>query len=227
MDVRDVTGGRRRRRRPLRRPSTSPIGSLNADWTYDINLDGSIRLARAARDAGVGRFVFASSCSMYGASGTDAALDESAPLNPLTAYAESKVAAEREILELSREGFSVVSMRNATVYGVSPRLRLDIVLNNLAGSAVTSGALSRLLSDGTAWRPMSSCPRSSARGGGDSGCSVGPDLGRGDQYRLRRAELRRDRARGCTRRRHVMPRRVRGRIVARSSVVQGRLLEVR
>jgi nucleoside-diphosphate-sugar epimerase len=133
--------------------SNDPIGSLNADWTYDINLDGSIRLARAARDAGVGRFVFASSCSMYGASGTDAALDESAPLNPLTAYAESKVAAEREILELARDGFSVVSMRNATVYGVSPRLRLDIVLNNLAGSAVTSGAI-RLLSDGTAWRPM-------------------------------------------------------------------------
>ena len=133
--------------------SNDPIGSLNESWTYDINLHGSVRLAQAAREAGVGRFVFASSCSMYGASGTNAALDEHAELRPLTAYAESKVAAESEILGLARDGFVVVSMRNATVYGVSPRLRLDIVLNNLAGSAVTSGTI-RLLSDGSAWRPL-------------------------------------------------------------------------
>lgn len=133
--------------------SNDPIGDLNASWTYDINLHGSVRLARAAKEAGVARFVFASSCSMYGASGTDALLDERAPLKPLTAYAESKVKAEEEILGLSDGSFSLVSMRNATVYGLSPRLRLDIVLNNLAGSAVTSGLI-RLLSDGSAWRPM-------------------------------------------------------------------------
>ena len=133
--------------------SNDPIGSLNEDWTYDINLHGSVRLAREARAAGVERFIFASSCSMYGASGTDEALDEHAPLHPLTAYAESKVTAEKEILELAEPGFVAVSMRNATVYGVSPRLRLDIVLNNLAGSAVTSGSI-RLLSDGSAWRPL-------------------------------------------------------------------------
>jgi nucleoside-diphosphate-sugar epimerase len=133
--------------------SNDPIGSLNEEWTYDINLHGSVRLARAAKQAGVGRFVFASSCSMYGASGTDELLDEEAPLKPLTAYAESKVRAEAEILELASVEFAVVSMRNATVYGVSPRLRLDIVLNNLAGSAVTAGKI-RLLSDGSSWRPM-------------------------------------------------------------------------
>jgi nucleoside-diphosphate-sugar epimerase len=133
--------------------SNDPIGSLNEDWTYQINRDASIRLARLARDAGVGRFVFASSCSMYGASGTDQLLDETAPLNPLTAYAVSKVEAERAILELSTDRFATVSMRNATVFGVSPRLRLDIVLNDLAGSAVTAGRI-RLLSDGSAWRPL-------------------------------------------------------------------------
>jgi len=133
--------------------SNDPLGDLNEDWTYDVNRDGTLALARAAREAGVRRFVFASSCSMYGASGTDEALDESAPFNPLTAYAASKVDAEAGLWELGDEDFAPTSMRNATVYGVSPRLRLDIVLNNLAAWAHTTGSI-RLLSDGSAWRPL-------------------------------------------------------------------------
>jgi nucleoside-diphosphate-sugar epimerase len=133
--------------------SNDPLGDLSPELTYDINLDGSIRLARAAREAGVRRFVFASSCSMYGASDAADVLDEHAPLRPLTAYAESKVRAEEALWELVDDGFCVVSMRNATVYGASPRLRLDIVLNNLAAWAQTTGSI-RLLSDGTSWRPL-------------------------------------------------------------------------
>jgi len=117
--------------------SNDPIGDLDPSLTEAVNLDGTLRLARAARDAGTRRFVFASSCSMYGASGTDDALDESAPLRPLTVYSD----------------FAPVSMRNATVFGASPRLRLDIVLNNLAASAHTTGRIT-LLSDGMAWRPL-------------------------------------------------------------------------
>src|SRR6185312_10293149 len=97
--------------------------------TYAINLDASISIARSAREAGVGRFVFASSCSMYGAASGDDLVTEDAPLRPLTPYAESKVRAEEAILDLATQDFSPVSMRNATAYGVSPRLRLDIVLN--------------------------------------------------------------------------------------------------
>ena len=133
--------------------SNDPLGDLNPDWTFQINFDGTVRVARAAREAGVSRFIFASSCSMYGASGTDDLLDESAPLQPLTAYAESKVRAEEGLAALGDDGFAIVSMRNATVYGVSPRLRLDIVLNNLAGWAHTTGRV-RLLSDGRSWRPL-------------------------------------------------------------------------
>jgi nucleoside-diphosphate-sugar epimerase len=133
--------------------SNDPLGDLNPSWTYDINLDGTVSLARAAKQAGVRRFVFASSCSMYGAAGTGAALGEEAPLRPLTPYAESKVQAESALSELAGDGFSPVSMRNATVYGVSPRLRLDVVLNNLVAWAHTTGAI-RLQSDGSAWRPL-------------------------------------------------------------------------
>jgi nucleoside-diphosphate-sugar epimerase len=133
--------------------SNDPLGDLNTAWTYDVNLEGTVSLARAAKQAGVGRFVFASSCSMYGASGTDAALDERAPLRPLTPYAESKVRAEERLQALAGDGFSPVAMRNATVYGVSPRLRLDVVLNNLVAWAHTTGAI-RLQSDGSAWRPL-------------------------------------------------------------------------
>jgi nucleoside-diphosphate-sugar epimerase len=133
--------------------SNDPLGDLDAGLTKHINGDGTLRVAQAAREAGVRRFIFASSCSMYGASGTDDALDEEAPLRPLTAYAESKVRAEEGLFALAGPDFVPVSMRNATVFGVSPRLRLDIVLNNLAAWAHTTGRI-RLLSDGTAWRPL-------------------------------------------------------------------------
>lgn len=133
--------------------SNDPLGDFDPELTYEINFRATIRLARMARDAGVRRFVFASSCSMYGASGSDALLDESAPLRPLTAYAESKVRSEEGLAELVTPDFAPVAMRNATVYGASPRLRLDIVLNNLAGWALTTGKV-RLLSAGTSWRPL-------------------------------------------------------------------------
>jgi len=133
--------------------SNDPLGDLEPRWTYDINRDGTVSLARVAKEAGVERFVFASSCSMYGAAAVDAPLDESAPLRPLTPYAESKVQAEARLRELAGDGFAPVSMRNATVYGSSPRLRLDIVLNNLVAWAHTTGAI-RLQSDGTPWRPL-------------------------------------------------------------------------
>ena len=121
--------------------SNDPLGDLDPGLTEDINRDGTLRLARAARDAGVRRFIFASSCSMYGASGTDDPLDESAPLHPLTAYAESKVRSEEGLFALAEPDFAPVSMRNATVFGASPRLRLDIVLNNLAAYAHTTGRI--------------------------------------------------------------------------------------
>ena len=133
--------------------SNDPLGDLDPSLTKNINGEGTLHLARAARAAGVRRFVFASSCSMYGAAGTDAALDEKAPLRPLTPYAESKVRAEEGLVDLAGPDFVPVSMRNATVFGVSPRLRLDIVLNNLAAWAHTTGRI-RLMSDGTAWRPL-------------------------------------------------------------------------
>ena len=133
--------------------SNDPLGDLDAGLTAEINCDATLRLARAAREAGVRRFVFASSCSMYGASETDVAVDEDAPLKPLTPYAESKVRSEEGLVELAGPDFAPVSMRNATVFGVSPRLRLDIVLNNLAAWSHTTGRI-RLLSDGSAWRPL-------------------------------------------------------------------------
>lgn len=133
--------------------SNDPLGDLNAELTYDINLRGTLHLAERAKAAGVERFIFASSCSMYGAATGDDLVDESASLRPLTPYAESKVAAEAGLSRLAGDGFSPISLRNATAYGVSPRLRLDIVLNNLAGWAFSTGRI-RLLSDGTAWRPI-------------------------------------------------------------------------
>jgi nucleoside-diphosphate-sugar epimerase len=133
--------------------SNDPIGDLNPDWTYKINLEASVELARRAKEAGVERFLFASSCSMYGAAPGDELVSENAPLRPLTAYAESKVRAEEALFRLADSGFAPVSMRNATAYGASPRLRLDIVLNNLVGWAHTTGAIN-LQSDGAAWRPL-------------------------------------------------------------------------
>lgn len=133
--------------------SNDPLGDLDPGWTYAINRDGAISLACAARAAGVRRFVFASSCSMYGAVEGDELLDEDAALRPLTPYAKSKVQAEEAIRALADDDFAPVSMRNSTAYGVSPRLRLDVVLNNLVAWAHTTGAI-RLLSDGRSWRPL-------------------------------------------------------------------------
>jgi nucleoside-diphosphate-sugar epimerase len=133
--------------------SNDPLGDLSADLTTDINFRATVRLAESAEQAGVSRFVFSSSCSMYGASGTDVPVDEGAPLRPLTAYAESKVRSEQALAGLARDGFSPIFMRNATAYGVSPRMRVDLVLNNLVGWALTTGKV-RILSDGTPWRPL-------------------------------------------------------------------------
>jgi nucleoside-diphosphate-sugar epimerase len=133
--------------------SNDPLGELDAELTREINLRGTVSLARAAKEAGVRRFVFASSCSMYGASGTDELMTEDAPLRPLTAYAESKVRAEEALSELADADFAPVFMRNATAYGSSPRVRFDVVLNNLSAWAYTSGTV-LIMSDGTPWRPL-------------------------------------------------------------------------
>lgn len=133
--------------------SNDPIGDLDPELTYGINLHATVALARNAKQAGVPRFVFASSCALYGAAEDAELLGEDAPLRPLTPYAASKVSAEQALRELADDGFSPVSMRNATAYGVSARLRLDIVLNNLVAWAHTTGAI-RLASDGMSWRPL-------------------------------------------------------------------------
>jgi nucleoside-diphosphate-sugar epimerase len=130
-----------------------PLGDLDPSLTLSINHVASVRLATLARDAGVRRFIFASSCSMYGANGTEDLLTEDAPLRPLTAYAESKVRVEEGLAALADDGFSPVYLRNATAYGWSPRLRGDVVVNNLVGWAHTSGRV-RLMSDGSPWRPL-------------------------------------------------------------------------
>ena len=133
--------------------SNDPLGSLDQELTYEINHRGSVRLAQEAKRAGVERFLFSSSCSNYGASGGEAMLDEEAELRPITAYGASKVLVERDVAPLANDGFSPTFLRNATVYGMSPRLRLDIVVNNLVAWAFTTGMV-RLSSDGTPWRPL-------------------------------------------------------------------------
>ncbi|CAM2994556.1 NAD-dependent epimerase/dehydratase family protein [Skermania piniformis] len=132
--------------------SNDPLGSLDPLLTYDINHHAATRLARLARDAGVARFLYASTCSVYGAAG-DGLVTEDAPLRPLTPYAESKVRVEDDVAELADADFTPVFLRNATAFGFSPRLRADIVLNNLVGHAVLTGDV-RVLSDGTPWRPL-------------------------------------------------------------------------
>jgi nucleoside-diphosphate-sugar epimerase len=133
--------------------SNDPVGDLVLDTTYAVNHQASVRLARLAKQAGIERFVFASSCSLYGKAATDDPLDEQADFNPVTAYGESKVLFERDVAELADDDFSPVFMRNATVYGVSPRLRGDVMVNNLTGFAFSTGEI-LVMSDGTPWRPL-------------------------------------------------------------------------
>lgn len=132
--------------------SNDPLGELNPEVTYRINHVGSVQLARRAKAAGVSRFVYTSSCSVYGQGTADLVTEES-EVNPQTAYARCKVLVERDVSELAGNDFSPTFLRNATAYGPSPRMRFDIVLNNLAGLAWTTGEI-KLTSDGTPWRPL-------------------------------------------------------------------------
>ena len=133
--------------------SNDPLGDLNPDLTYDINHLASVRLAKLAKDAGVKRFLFSSSCSTYGAAGTEELLNEEAEFRPVTPYGRSKVLVEQDVAKLADSDFSPTFLRNATAYGVSPRLRFDLVLNNLVAWAFTTGRI-YIKSDGTPWRPI-------------------------------------------------------------------------
>ena len=135
--------------------SNDPMGELNAQLTFDINRDASIRLAETAKRAGVPRFLFSGSCSIYG-QGEKLDLAETDPLNPLTAYARSKIETEQAVSKLADASFSPVYLRNATAYGHSPMLRIDLVVNNLLASAMAYGEI-RIQSDGTPWRPLIHC----------------------------------------------------------------------
>ncbi len=133
--------------------SNDPLGNLNPQCTYDINHKASVDIAKLAKEAGVRRYIYSSSCSVYGAASPDDVLTEEASFNPVTPYAESKVMVEKDVSQLASDGFSPTYMRNATVYGASPRLRGDLVVNNLVGWALATG-LVYMKSDGTPWRPL-------------------------------------------------------------------------
>jgi|ERR1035437_483842 nucleoside-diphosphate-sugar epimerase len=135
--------------------SNDPMGDLDEEYTYSVNLKGSVNLAKMSKAAGVPRFLFSGSCSVYG-KGDKLDLDELATLNPVSAYAISKVEAEKEIGKLGDDSFSPTYLRNSTAYGYSPMLRIDLVVNNLLACAFTSGDI-RIMSDGTPWRPLIHC----------------------------------------------------------------------
>src|SRR5262249_52670944 len=130
-------------------------GEMNAQLTFDINRDASIHIAKTAKSVGVPRFLFAGSCSIYG-KGEKLDLDETDSLNPLTAYARSKIETEQAVSQLADGSFTPVYLRNATAYGHSPMLRIDLVVNNLLGSAMSYGEI-RIQSDGSPWRPLIHC----------------------------------------------------------------------
>ena len=131
--------------------SNDPLGQLSPTITYQINHQGSVRLAQLAKRAGVARFVYMSSCSVYGVA--DGEVDETSPVNPQTAYAECKTLVERDLTAMASDTFAPTFLRNATAFGASPRMRFDIVLNNLAGLAWTEKKIA-MVSDGTPWRPL-------------------------------------------------------------------------
>jgi nucleoside-diphosphate-sugar epimerase len=132
--------------------SNDMLGDLNPKLTFEINHTASVKLAQIAKDVGVSRFLFSSSCSTYGAAG-DRMLDENAVFNPVTPYAVSKVLVEKDVRELANSEFSPTFLRNATAYGISPRIRFDVVVNNLTAWAFTTGQI-LMKSDGTPWRPV-------------------------------------------------------------------------
>ena len=156
IDIRDIGGPDKLRGFDavvhLAALSNDPIGNLKVEWTKSINADGTLRLAELAKSAGVRRFLFSSSCIMYGAASL-ADVDESAPLDPKTVYAQSKVIAEDGLRSLAADGFSPIYIRNGTVYGVSPRMRFDTVLNNFVGQAIATGKIV-IFSNGEPWRPV-------------------------------------------------------------------------
>jgi nucleoside-diphosphate-sugar epimerase len=157
-DLRDVTAEELAQAGPdavihLAALCNDPLGNLDPDLTYDVNHRSTVRLARAAKAAGVRRFLFSSSCSLYGAGTEDAPLDEHAAFAPLTPYGDSKIRSEQDLAPLADDDFSPIFLRNATAYGFSPRLRGDLVVNDLVGNALLTGEV-RLRSDGMAWRPL-------------------------------------------------------------------------
>lgn len=133
--------------------SNDPMGALNEDLTFEINHRASVKIAQLAKEVGVEKFIFSASCSMYGIANGDKPLNETAEFAPVTAYAISKVNTEKDVRLLGNSDFSVTFLRNSTAYGLSPKLRLDLVVNNLVGWAMTTGKI-RIMSDGTPWRPL-------------------------------------------------------------------------